>query len=191
MEATLTEAEVLRWLGPATRDRLHRDGLHPWHGCGRFSGMLVYGTHEVKKALARTGTGRGRSKGGPLAEASGRGGGYRVAVDGRPTNHPGGTATTATAAEGREACSGCHGSGNCLVCAGSGERSFGPCLVCGGAGECPLCNGVGFRGRRAGAWLGTGRDAATVTATGRQVSPRVEHAFKRLMARVEAVIGPR
>jgi hypothetical protein len=184
---TLTTSQVLNWIGPDRLTALEAQGLHPWHGLGPYSGQLVYRRREVKKALARAGTGRGGSKGGPLVPAGGRGGGYRVDVDGSAANHPGGRPMTATAAEGRAACGHCRGSGNCPVCGGTGERSLRPCLVCEGAGACPGCGGQGFRDEPA-AWLNTGRNASTVTATGRQVTPAVERAYRRMLAAAERLI---
>jgi hypothetical protein len=189
MADTLTMAEVLDWLGQATLDRLHAAGAHPWIGLGPYSGQAVYSRRELHKALARAG-GRGKAgKAGPLVPASGRGGGYRVDVEGSPDNFPGGKPVTATDVAGRAVCGGCHGTRNCVACDGTGERVFGACLVCGGDGACPLCAGVGFRDRPAGSWVGTGSEATTVTSPGRRVSERVERAFRRMLRAAERLVG--
>jgi hypothetical protein len=41
-----------------------------------------------------------------------------------------------------EVCPTCHGSGNCVLCSGTGKGVFwGECGSCGGKKSCPSCNG--------------------------------------------------
>ncbi len=42
-------------------------------------------------------------------------------------------------------CPSCHGSGNCVLCGGTGKGVlFGDCMNCGGKKSCPNCGGVGW-----------------------------------------------
>ncbi len=43
-------------------------------------------------------------------------------------------------------CRSCHGSGNCVLCGGSGKGIiFGDCINCGGKKSCPECGGSGWK----------------------------------------------
>jgi hypothetical protein len=45
-----------------------------------------------------------------------------------------------------EPCPSCHGTGNCVLCRGTGKGIwFGDCMNCGGNKSCPNCGGGGFK----------------------------------------------
>ena len=45
-----------------------------------------------------------------------------------------------------EPCPSCHGTGNCVLCGGSGKGMiFGDCMNCDGKKRCPACGGVGWK----------------------------------------------